>query len=157
MPEEGERIRLLLLPLAGEPALVPTAVVAEVTAYVAPDALPEAPPWVLGRVHWRSRRVPLVSLERALGREGVDPRLTPHRHMVVLHGVSGAPRLPYYAVVTEGAPRPRVAVAADIRPEGGPSAPFGWGRVRLAGDGAAEIPDLDRLEQGLAGLSMAPA
>lgn len=152
---DGGGVRVLLLPLEGAPALVPTALVAEITSYATPVAPRDAPPWLLGFVRWRGQRLPLVSLEAALGRAPAVERVGRQRTMVVLRGLTAADELAYYAVVTAGPPHPSTAREEELQVGSRSAAPFRWGRVELAEVGLAEIPDLERLEQALAPLAAA--
>lgn len=150
MADGADAIRVLLLPLDGPPALVPTALVAEVTAYGTPEALREGPDWLTGFVHWRGQRVPVVSLEHALGRGRGLERVARQRSLVVLHAMARDPDPPYYAVVTAGPPHPTLAREGELNHRGRAADPYGWGRVDLEEGGTVEIPDLERLEAGLA-------
>ncbi|MDZ7751876.1 MAG: chemotaxis protein CheW [Gammaproteobacteria bacterium] len=149
MAEEPDAIRVLLLPLDGPPALVPMAVVAEVTAYGTPEMLNEGPDWLMGFIHWRGQRVPLVSLDRALGRGSGPGRTGRPRSLVVFHAMTRDPDLPYYAVVTAAPPHPTMAREMELGHRGRAAEPYGWGCVELAEAGMVDIPDLERLEADL--------
>jgi len=150
MADAADAIRLLVLPLDGPSALVPTALVAEVTAYGAPEVLREGPDWLTGFIHWRGQRVPLVSLQHALGRGRDVERVGRQRSLVVFHAMTRDPDLPYYAVVTAAPPHPTMAREAGLSHRGRGAEPYGWCRVELDGGGMVEIPDLERLEGDLA-------
>lgn len=149
MAEVTDAIRVLVLPLDGPAALVPTALVAEVTAYGTPELLRGGPDWLTGFIHWRGQRVPLVSLERALGRRRALDCVGRQRSLVVLYALAREPDLPYYAVATAAPPHPTMAHEAQLSHRGRGGEPYGWGRVELDEGEVVEIPDLEGLEGAL--------
>ena len=125
--------------------LLPNASVAEVITYSEPEAVENAPDWLLGRIRWRGWRLPLLSFSRFAGWSQEDGQLG--AKVAVLKALGGNPKLPYFAVLSQGFPRlvtvarSALAEAHDIK-----DLPLGiHSRVTL-NDDAAVVPDLLSLE-----------
>ncbi|MEO1751719.1 chemotaxis protein CheW [Thiofaba sp. EF100] len=141
----GERILCARLPLQGVSLLVPYACVAEIVNL----SLRSNVGAFLGEVDWRGVRIPVLSLERACGREVEVPR--GRVRLVVLYGLRDKESLPYYAIVLDGAPRTE-SVQAERLEEGqaGDCGLLGSG-VRMGGQ-TYHIPDLEAIELWLEGV-----
>jgi chemosensory pili system protein ChpC len=130
--------------------------VSEVITFALPDPVPDAPDWLLGRIRWRGWRLPLVSFARLAGYARNEGELG--AKVVVLKALGGNPKLPYFAMLTQGFPR-LVTVAADAlmvaAGEGDSDAGEGPGLAPgvlmpvMLRDDAAVIPDLAQIEQRL--------
>ncbi|KFN43411.1 chemotaxis protein CheW [Arenimonas oryziterrae] len=125
--------------------LLPNASVAEVITYSEPEPVENAPEWLLGRIRWRGWRLPLLSFSRFAGWSKEDGQLG--AKVAVLKALGGNPKLPYFAVLSQGFPRlvtvarSALAEAHDIK-----ELPLGiHSRVTL-NDDAAVVPDLLSLE-----------
>ena len=77
-------IRGVLIQVAGARLLLPNATIAEVLSFADPDAIDNAPDWLLGRIRWRGWQLPLVAFSRlvtvseaALVTEETDRSLLP--------------------------------------------------------------------------------
>jgi chemosensory pili system protein ChpC len=145
-----EAIRCLAVPLSQDTLLVPGTLVAEVTIYAAPVAVPNAPAWMLGLMPWRGLSVPLVSADRLLGgrSDGTIDRV------VVFNTLGGSVQLPFLAMPSSGIPRllrvePQQAAAAG----GSNENDFVLRRVKI-GDAEYIIPNFDVLEPMLLGLGL---
>lgn len=103
-------IRSVLIPLTGERVLLPNATVAEVITYSTPEAVPDAPEWVMGRVVWRGWWVPVFSLPMLGGWAARENEAG--AKIAVLKALGGNPDMPFMAMVTQGFPR-LVTVTAD--------------------------------------------
>ena len=141
-------IHCLLLPVEGASVLLPNASVAEIIPYRLPEPLADAPPWLLGILSWREHRVPMVSLESAMGGEAAAAR--PTSRIAVLNTLNGSTRTPYIAVLTQAIPQLRLAtednVVYDAAAALGAHTASVAAQVRLNGEPFV-IPDLDDLEQ----------
>lgn len=113
--QAGE-IRGVLLPVGPRYLLLPNAAVAEIIAYQAPRRQGRGTGWLLGQVEWRGRRIPLVSLERALGLD-VDVDGARRVRIAVLNTLSGDPDLPYIGLLTLGISRLTRVNRANMVPE----------------------------------------
>ncbi len=97
-------IRGVLIQIEGGRLLLPNATVSEVLSYAPPEPLQDAPDWILGRIRWRGWQLPLVAWARLTG-------TAPHEtgdlgsKVAVLKALNGNPRLPYFALLTQGFPR----------------------------------------------------
>ncbi|WP_297527280.1 chemotaxis protein CheW [Thiohalobacter sp.] len=139
-----DKVRSLMVPLAGSTLLVPNVAVAEVVGYSEPAPVSDAPDWVLGVMDWRGHRIPLISFE-ALRGEPV-PALSAQARIAVLNTVTGDRRVPFYALVTAGIPRLLRVGADDVQSAGALEPATGeLARVQVNGMPAV-IPDLKRLE-----------
>ena len=143
-----ETVHCLLLPLYREIILLPNAAVAEIIPYAQPEPVNEAPEWLLGRLTWRDRRLPLISFESASG--GDMGRIVPSCRIAVLNTLNGNSQLPYIALLTQGLPslqivRPNAIQYADKSASTRQSIKA---YVNMGGT-AALIPDIDDLENRL--------
>ncbi|WP_374605521.1 chemotaxis protein CheW [Arenimonas sp.] len=96
-------IRGVLISVTGSRLLLPNASVAEVITYSEPEVLANAPPWLLGRVRWRGWRLPLLSFSRLAGWSEEDGQMG--AKVAVLKALGGNPKLPFFAVLSQGFPR----------------------------------------------------
>ena len=137
-------IRSLLIPLKGGQLLLPSAVVAEVTAYHQPEAMAGAyPDWLLGISHWRKQQVPLVSIEKLLSLSSVVPT-TKHR-LVVFYGLDSS-HLPCYALVAAEVPRVVTISEDSLTNPGVETRPGLVFSVTINNKETAWLPDLVYLE-----------
>lgn len=141
-------IRCVLVPVGNQRLLLPNANIAEVITQSAPEPLPGAPAWMLGRIQWRGWRVPLVSFAELAGTEAGDADLSVR--VAVLKALGGNPKLPFIAVLTQGFPRLTTLNAELIIPthDGKPLQPGVRAHV-LVRDDVAMIPDLEWIEATL--------
>jgi len=139
-------LRGILLPLGSRTLLLPNAAVAELIGYLEPEPDADKPAWWLGRIEWRGVRIPVVSLEQAMGQTA--PKRTQRVRIAVLNSLNGTSELPYFGLLTIGISRlARVAsdsLVADT--DNAVDSPLILESVKLA-EQAAWIPDIDRLEQ----------
>lgn len=140
-------IRGVLIAVAGARLLLPNATIAEVLAFAPPSPVEGAPDWLLGRIRWRGWELPLVAFSRMTGL-GDDPAGLGTK-VVVLKAFGGNPRMPYFAMLTQGFPR-LVTVSPDRlhgNPDDAGELPESvHARVRLNED-EAFIPHLEAIEQ----------
>ena len=96
-------IRGVLIQVAGARLLLPNATIAEVLSFADPEAIANAPDWMLGRIRWRGWQLPLVAFSRLAGisseRGGLGSKV------IVLKALGGDPKAPFFAVLTQGFPR----------------------------------------------------
>lgn len=144
MINTGEAVRSLFIPLAGDNLVLPNAAVAEVVAYSTPDAVSNAPDWLLGNIAWRNQTIPLISFEAAAG--GSVPTPAARSRITVFNGVTGNPKLRFYAMLTQDIPH-LMKIDASLIAAGseGHAAATVLANVIVNGE-AAQIPNLDALE-----------
>jgi len=156
MSAEPKELYSLLIPLKNERLLVPRMCVAEVIAFT--DAArtrdDAAPDWYLGAIEWNNRRLPVVSFD---GQRGEDRKSKRARtRVVVFHAITQELKGGYYGILTQGFPQ-LVRVNADVLgfdseqrlPDGLPA----LCRARMIHEYPL-IPDLERIEQMLAEISL---
>ncbi|GIX33897.1 MAG: chemotaxis protein CheW [Lysobacterales bacterium] len=143
-----QEIRSLMIGVTGGRVILPNATVAEVITFASAEPVPEAPPWVLGRIGWRGWRLPLFSFAMLAGLAREEGYI--NAKVAVLKALGGRPRFSYMAMLTQGFPR-LVTITPDvIVPEfrEGELPPGVLMRVMVRDD-PAFIPDLAAIENGL--------
>ncbi len=142
----SKELRGILLPVGSHNLLLPNAAVAELIGYQEPEAEADRPDWWLGRIEWRGMRIPVISLEQAMGRDA--PKRSQRVRIAVVNSLNGNPELPYIGLLTIGISRlARVSVVnLELDPGGAVDTPLVLESVKL-GEQLAWIPDLDQLEQ----------
>jgi len=126
--------------------LLPNASVAEVITFSDPEPVENAPEWVLGQIRWRGWRLPLLSFSR-FAQWSEEEEASTGAKVVVLKALGGNPKLPYFAMLSQGFPR-LVTVSNEALQEAHSvkELPLGiHSMVTLNGDPAA-VPDLLSLE-----------
>src|SRR5688572_20984033 len=103
MADTTTDIRGVLIQVVGARLLLPNATIAEVLAYAPPDPVENAPEWLLGRIRWRGWRLPLIAFARMAGISEESAALG--NKVLVLKALGGDPKLPYFALLTQGFPR----------------------------------------------------
>ncbi|MBP6596356.1 MAG: chemotaxis protein CheW [Arenimonas sp.] len=138
-------IRGVLITVTQGRLLLPNASVAEVITYSEPEAVANAPDWLLGRVRWRGWRLPLMSFSRLAGWSSEDGQLG--AKVAVLKALGGNPKLPFFAVLSQGFPRlVTVSTSALVQSHDLKQLPLGvHSRVTL-NDDPASVPDLMSIE-----------
>lgn len=138
-------IRGVLITVTNGRLLLPNASVAEVITYSEPEAVENAPDWLLGRVRWRGWRLPLLSFSRLAGWSNEDGHLG--AKVAVLKALGGNSKLPFFAVLSQGFPRlVTVSTTALVESHDIKELPLGvHSRVTLNDDPAA-VPDLLSIE-----------
>ena len=145
MIDTRRTVRCLLIPLGGEPSLLPSTAVAEVVPYKPVERPRGSPEWFLGWLDWRGIQVPMVSLEQAWRQP--EPADGANTHVAVLNTLNGTPELPFIAIRTQGIPRLLQVDKTGATPRRPPHAlPLTLLSVQV-NDTPAVIPDLDGLER----------
>lgn len=145
MAQTDSKVRSQLIPLAGVSLVLPNPCIAEVIGYQEPQPVDGAPDWLLGFIHWRGVRIPLISFEAADG--GSPPTVDRRSRIVVLNGIGGEEDLPFFGIVAQGIPRLMQLDTATISAIAQPDInhPLALQHT-LVQDQEAIIPDQDRLE-----------
>jgi chemosensory pili system protein ChpC len=92
----------LLLPLADRNLILPNVAVAELIDYQQGTFDLDSPPWFLGLVTWRDRKIPLLSFESACGQKVV---IGERARIVILNALGGRPELKFIGLLVQGIPR----------------------------------------------------
>ncbi len=145
-----EELYSLLVPLAEGRLVVPRACIAEVAGFSQPETVKGAQPWLLGKMEWNGRSIPLASFEGACGE--AMPRTGPRSRVVVFRTMTDALRSGFYGLLTQGFPQlvrvnPGV-LAPDSGSDWSPDSPV-LCQVRMVNQRPL-IPDLERLEKMIA-------
>ena len=137
-------IRGVLIAVARARLLLPNATIAEVLSFAPPSPIEGAPEWRLGRIRWRGWELPLIAFSRmadiAPEAGGLGSKV------VVLKALSGDPKAPYFAILTQGFPR-LVTVSTDrLLHEPDEHLPQGVSARVWLNEDEAFIPDLEAIE-----------
>ena len=145
-----EVVHCLFIPLKDELLLLPNSNVAEVVPYEEPTPFSDAPPWLLGRVSWRERLIPLISFGVISGRNKKST-VSKKSRIIVLNTLNGNSELPYISIVTQGIPHiesineNKISDVEDQEDDGRHSIL----RHVIVNDKQAIIPDIDDVEMRL--------
>jgi len=138
-------IRGVLITVSEGRLLLPNASVAEVITFSDPEPVENAPDWMLGRIRWRGWRLPLLSFSRMAGWSREEGQLG--AKVAVLKALGGNPKLPFFAVLSQGFPR-LVTVSRDALSETHDikEMPLGVHSRVVLNDDPAVVPDLTSIE-----------
>jgi chemosensory pili system protein ChpC len=137
------QVRSLWIPLREVNMLLPHVAVAEVCNYRVPEQRSDTPDWLLGTIDWRTRRIPVVSLELLCGDK--IPANPVYSRLIIVNSVRTGNPVHYYAIVAAALPRPLQfdnTIVEDVEDSNLPALQC---RVYI-GREQAVIPDLDYLE-----------
>ena len=140
-------IRGVLIQVAGARLLLPNATIAEVLSFADPEAIANAPDWMLGRIRWRGWQLPLVAFSRLAGLAGEGGGMG--SRVIVLKALGGDPHMPFFAVLTQGFPR-LVTVSEEVlvaEETDRSLLPRGVAARVMLKDDEALVPDLEQVEQ----------
>jgi chemosensory pili system protein ChpC len=153
MAEDAQVLKCIILTLRNELAVVPNAAVAEIISVQDIGRPEDAPPWFLGKAHWRGVDLPVVSFEAAGGGDAQTVNI--NTQVAVLYSVSKEEDklYPYVGVAMSGVPHvsrfTREQIRADIEAlNTKANNPMAAQRVRING-AAASILDIHAMEDML--------
>jgi chemosensory pili system protein ChpC len=138
-------IRGVLITVPQGRLLLPNASVAEVITFSDPERIDGAPAWMLGNIRWRGWRLPLLSFSHLAGWSQEAGQLG--AKVVVLKALGGNPKLPYFAVLSQGFPRLVTVSRAALAESGGGDEALGIHSRVMLNDDAAVVPDLAAIER----------
>lgn len=138
-------IRGVLIAVSQGRLLLPNASVAEVITFSEPEPVGNAPAWMLGQIRWRGWRLPLLSFSRFAGWSEEEGQIG--AKVVVLKALGGNPKLPYFAVLSQGFPRLVTVSKAALSENSKGEMPAGIHSTVMLNDDAAAVPDLAGLER----------
>jgi chemosensory pili system protein ChpC len=144
-----EEVYSLLIPFAGGKLILPRLSVAEVTGYVRPKPVPNAPVWLLGLMSWQDQQIPLVSFEGLCGRK--VPERANRTRIAVTYAINDQLEPPVFAIMTQGYPylvRVNSAVLSVESENDFTGDEPVINRVRMANE-RPYIPDLEAIEEKL--------
>jgi len=145
-----EIVHCLFIPLQDELLLLPNSNIAEVVSYEEPTPFSDAPPWLLGRVSWRERLIPLLSYDIISGKNKKSI-ITKKSRIVVLNTLNGNSDLPYIAIISQGIPHlesvnEKTIIDAEDQLD---DARHSILRHVVVNDVPAVVPDVDDIEMRL--------
>lgn len=147
MSDALESLNVLVVPLAGQPLLLPNVAVAELVDYRLHQPVQQGPAWFLGWALWRDQRLPVIDPEMLLGQFAEEPPQAPRT--LILNAVSEASGLNFIALRVRGIPRSKKVFRGDIEAAGS-AREFVTQPVSLADEAdTLLIPDLVAIEQVL--------
>lgn len=134
----------LIVPLAGQPWLLPNVAVAELVGYRVGQAAARGPEWFIGWTSWRDQKVPLIDPGLLLGQA---PTEGPGARILILNTVGGRPGLHFIALRIGGIPRSRRVLRRELTATGH-AGDFVSQQVQLLDEEQPLlIPDLEAIEQ----------
>lgn len=147
--QDTTQLSTLLLPVSGKQLILPNVTVAEVVHYSEPEKFEDDdfPDWLLGFTTWREQQVPVMSFE--LFNESPIAPDSANLRLAIINGAKSTGMMPFYAIITEGAPRLLRVDQDEIKSL--PDAELSNGdlmAVSCAGEDAV-IPNLELLEDRL--------
>ncbi len=145
-----QNVHGLLIPMAGDPLLLPNAAVAEISAYRPAETVDGGPDWLAGLYEWRGLKIPLVTFETMCGGQEVPKKF---ERVAVFNNLNGNERMPFFAIATQGIPRLTQVNSSILTAT--PSEEVEQGPIKesvLLNGEPARIPDLDEMEKSLLGI-----
>jgi chemosensory pili system protein ChpC len=135
--------------MAGSRLIVPRVCVAEVSGLGQLNLLDQGPDWLVGKVGWKGRQLPLVSFEVACG--GELPDIGRRTRAVIFHATMGL-QGGFFAILSQGLPQLVRINAGVVSAEPGQDWPDDAPvlcRIRMVNEFPV-VPDLEALEAMLA-------
>ena len=144
----SDRIPCLVATLIDRKLLLPITAVAEVINTVTmPESGNDKTP-LYGWINWREQRIPLLSLEHAMG--GGRPQLKFENRMAVINAIGDASGVGFYAILLQNLPTPIQVNTESIRGGEGETAALVVANVTL-GEEQMIVPDLLAVEKVVKG------
>lgn len=141
-------VRSLLVPVRGIKLLMPSAVVAEVTSLQVFEAIPKNPyDWLDGVIHWRSQKIPLLSIEKVLALSPSSNKAMNKQRVIVLYGLEIGQIIPFYALLASDIPRTLILTEKSLTDVDIGERHSGIVFLAKVGGENIWIPDLNYFEQ----------
>jgi chemosensory pili system protein ChpC len=142
---KDQEIYSLIVPMLGNPLLVPNVSVAELVPMGRVDTPEEShPKWFIGAFDWRGERVPLISFEQIIGNPVNS--ITNQSRVAIFNTLNDNSNMPFIGMVVQGIPRlshitseELEAIESDEKPDA-VIAQVNYNNMLL------DVPDLDYLE-----------
>jgi chemosensory pili system protein ChpC len=146
--QQFQEVYSLLIPFAGGKMILPRVSITEVTGFLRPKAVRNAPDWLMGLISWNGQEIPLISFEGLCGRK--VPERANRTRIAVAHAIGEQINPALFAILTQGYPYlVRVnPMVLSVDPENDLSEGPVLNRVRMANE-RPYIPDLEAIEEKL--------
>lgn len=136
----------LLIPMHGEPLILPNVSVAEIVPLTDIEMMDDTPGWYLGLVEWRGVKVPLLSFESLNGDALIESN--EFTRMAVINGTQDVEKLPFYGLMVQGIPRLVRVFPEEIGRESPEEGEGDAEAMHVVVNGEkAVIPDLEKIEK----------
>jgi len=143
-------VHCLMIYLSDETILLPNTAVAEVVGFIKPEPLDGSPDWLLGRITWRERQVPLISFGLASAVGEMTKERQKGDRIAILNTMNGNKDIPYIGIVSQGIPRLNIIRKDDISTlETKPDNRQSVAEIVSVDGQILIIPDIDDLESRL--------
>lgn len=100
---QSSELRGVLLPLEDTCLLLPNLAMAEVVGYREAKTIANAPEWLIGKISWNQRQIPLVSFDRVLGFSVANPGY--RARIALCHVPSEKAAMPLVGILCHSIPR----------------------------------------------------
>jgi len=105
MSEESKEIYSLIIPMRGTTILIPSKALAEIVPFIDSEPAPkDSPQWLLGSLHWRNLKIPVISYEQIID-EDFPPLERRLKMVAIINTQIGNKEMPYLGIGVEGIPR----------------------------------------------------
>lgn len=151
--QQAKEVFSFLIPMLEEHLLMPSETIAEIVPFMNVNLFDNAETgddWHIGNLTWRNRTIPVISMERAHGKQDLgDVRRS---RIAVISTLNGNADIPYLALTVQGIPR-MIPVNSDngkvTNAKPSEQAVAAWVTVS---DKKAMVPDMDALEEMAKGI-----
>lgn len=103
MAKKTRYIHSQMLSIENNSLVLPNTAVAEIINFTDPVPVEDSPDWLLGTMEWRGLSVPLISLEKAMGKDAPD--VTSDLHIAILNCLGNKKSFNFYGIITRGLPK----------------------------------------------------
>ena len=139
-----DRVACLVATLSDRKLLLPITAVAEVIDSVTMPQSGNDTTSLYGWITWRDQKIPLLSVEKAMG--GTRPQLKLENRMAVLNAIGDASGLGFYAILLQSLPTPIQVNTEFIRGNGGKPPKLALTEA-MVGEDQVTVPDLLAIEK----------
>jgi len=138
----------LLIPIQGGRMVLPNVTIAELIPFQQPQAIANAPDWIVGEIEWRGTMIPVISYEEFSGFKKGPPGQD--LRVAVVNSPNGeAGNMRFFGMLTQGIPSLIKLEEAAIKENQNTVLQKGQKMAVTLETGHATIPDLDMLEDAI--------
>ncbi|WP_148864636.1 chemotaxis protein CheW [Marinobacter fonticola] len=145
MADNSQVLPCVLIPVTDRQLLLPNVSIAEIVDYAEPEQAEGGPEWLVGYLHWRGLKLPVLSYDAANGGTKLQPDAMRGR-IAVLNTISESHHsMPFLALSTQGIPSQAKLTETQVQEAEGETGPADLMVVDVDGH-TAYIPNLEYLE-----------